>query len=101
MIIWIGKSALGAQERYRLGYRIAGETETPEQREERIRKNRDELRSRRAAITPEQRLAETERSSSRNSQQDSTIPRAEVPSFDDPVVVRKMTKFHESIKRTS
>ena len=40
--------------------------------------------------------AKTESSSSRNSQQDSTLPRTEVPSFDDPVVVRKMTKFHNN-----
>ena len=34
---WIGKSALGADERYT----IARERETPEQREERLRRNRD------------------------------------------------------------
>ena len=78
-------------------YRIARERETPEQREERLRRNREYMRHRRAAMTPEQRQTEAERR--RNSHQDSTrLPRREeLPSFDDPGVVRKMTEFHNDL----
>jgi len=86
--------------RRRERYRLRRDRETPEDAQRRRLRNRDYMRRRRAAMTPDQRRLERTRNvppvnTPQHSRQ--TPCNREVPSFNDPAIIRKMCEFHNTL----
>ena len=82
--------------RRREQYRCRRDRETPEDTERRRCRDREYMRRRRAGMTAEQRRIERTRNALPSPQIPTQFNR-EVPSFNDPAVIRKMCEFHEGL----
>ena len=82
--------------RRREQYRRRRDRETPEDGERRRCRDREYMRRRRAGMTAEQRRIERTRNALPSPQIPTQFNR-EVPSFNDPAVIRKMCEFHEGL----